>query len=99
MTSYHTAHASHRKGNVIECCQCYKTYVEDLICQDSKTRLDFCIRCYNRRENAEKIETKRQIVKRVRQSLENSAKRGAKLEGGLGPHAVGETSKNIMDAL
>ena len=99
MTSYHKTHASHRKGGVIECCQCYKTFVEDLICQDSKTRLDFCIRCYNRRENAEKIETKRQIVKRVRQDLENSAKRGAKFEGGRSPHAVGETSKNIMDAL
>lgn len=99
MTSYHKTHASHRKGGVIECCQCYKTYVEDLICQDSKTRLDFCIRCYNRRDDAEKIETKRQIVKRVCQDLESSAKRGAKFEGARGPHAVGETSKNIMDAL
>ena len=99
MTSYHTTHASHRKGGVIECCQCYKKYVEDLICQDSKARLEFCIRCYNRRDDAEKIETKRQIVKRVRQDLESTAKSGAKLEGGRGPHEVGKASKNIMDAL
>ena len=99
MTSYHTTHASHRKGGVIECCQCYKKYVEDLICQDSKARLEFCIRCYNRRDNAQKIETKRQIVKRVRQDFKNSAKRGAKLEGSRGPHEVGKASKNIMDAL
>ena len=73
--SYHTAHASHRKGNFIECNQCYRVYIEDLICQDSKTRLDFCIRCYNRRDDAQKIETKREIIERVRKNFESSAKR------------------------
>ena len=64
MTSYHKTHASHRKGGVIECCQCYKTYVEDLICQDSKTRLDFCIRCYNRRDINETKETINETLQR-----------------------------------
>jgi hypothetical protein len=73
--SYHTAHASHRKGNFIECNQCYRVYIEDLICQDSKTRLDFCIRCYNRRDDAQKIKTKREIIERVRKNFESSAKR------------------------
>jgi len=73
--SYHTAHASHRKGNFIECNQCYQVYIEDLICQDSKTRLDFCIRCYNRRDDAQKIKTKREIIERVRKNFESSAKR------------------------
>ena len=73
--SYHTAHGSYRKGNFIECSQCHKVYIEDLVCQDTKTRLDFCIRCYNRRDDAEKIETKREIIERVCKDLESSAKR------------------------
>lgn len=72
---YHTAHGSYRKGNFIECSQCHKVYIEDLVCQDTKTRLDFCIRCYNRRDDAEKIETKREIIERVCKDFESSTKR------------------------
>lgn len=72
---YHTAHGSYRKGNFIECSQCHKVYIEDLVCQDTKTRLDFCIRCYNRRDDAEKIETKREIIERVCKDFESSAER------------------------